>query len=654
MVYREMNATFGNLNEATLELKEGLNVIYGPNESGKSTWGAFLRAMLYGISTREKTKIGFLADKEKYLPWSGAPMYGRLRLTVDGRPICIERKAGRTGVLQKAEITYEDTGLPADLPEPPGETLLGVKREVFDRSALTAQGNLAVSGDKEGELARRITSLVQTGDDEATFSTTKARLEKWRRARKYNRSGIIPTSEESIERDTRVLTGLRQEAELLTAQLAKLQLYEEECGKLRKLKAAWKAHGAAKKLAEIRAAQEACTRAKANLKPIPDESKLDELMRLERVYLEAERALHEEIKLEDVSHETLKFAAVSAAVGILLGAIVGIAASFVAGAVAALVGIAACFGVCFTLGHRRKTAKIRAVYAEKEASFAEKKETLEKVLQSFDEKATVSDVASVIERTRKEALSARAGKQDLQLCEERLALLTREVDLAALEQEAQAAGNIPPELDLESAMRRLTFLEQQIRELELDCTARQARMSEKGEPAALEEKISEALEAKATAEWEYDALSLAIDTLSEVNGELERRFAPVLEKKAAELLSEITNGHFRAVDLRGAELELSVREHEAAPPRSILSLSGGTLDELYLCLRLAICDTIFDAPIPVILDDVFVNYDDERLARMLTYLKKMAQTRQIILFTCHKRESLLLQGDPAVNCISLG
>lgn len=654
MIYRELNATFGNLNEATLELKEGLNVVYGPNESGKSTWSALIRAMLYGISTREKTKIGFLADKEKYLPWSGAPMYGRLRMTVDGRPICIERKAARTGVLQKAEVTYEDTGLSADLPEPPGETLLGVKREVFDRSALTAQGNLLVSADKEGELARRITSLVQTGDDEATYATTKARLEKWRRARKYNRSGVIPTGEETIERDTRLLAVLRQDAELLTAQLAKKQSYEEEQEKLQRLRAAWKANNAAKKLSEIRAAEQAAKDAESNCIPFPNEQRGEELLALERAYLEAERAVHEKIQINDVSHETIKYGLIGAAAAVLLGGAVGIAVSAWLGAAAAVVGFAVSFGVGFVLGHKKRTQQIRAVQEEREALAQAAKETLEKKLKTFAPTATAADVSAVLERERARVQEARRTQQEAEFAKERLALLMRDVDLAVLTAEAAAAEAIPPELDLESGMRRLTYLEQQIREIELDCAARKARMSERGELAEIEERIEATQAAKEKAEREYDALSLALDTLSEVNGALERRFAPVLEQKAAELLSKITNGHFKTVDLRGAELELSVREHDAAPPRSILSLSGGTLDELYLCLRLAICDTIFDEPVPVILDDVFVNYDDTRLARMLSYLKELAKTRQIILFTCHKRESLILQGDPEVNCISIG
>ena len=78
-IYR-MQATFGKLENQTLELRPGLNVIEAPNEWGKSTWCAFLVAMLYGIDTKARTTQTVLAEKEKYAPWSGSPMAGCIDL----------------------------------------------------------------------------------------------------------------------------------------------------------------------------------------------------------------------------------------------------------------------------------------------------------------------------------------------------------------------------------------------------------------------------------------------------------------------------------------------------------------------------------------------------------------------------------------------
>ena len=73
MIIRSMTATFGKLEGQTLTLTPGLNVITAPNEWGKSTWCAFLLAMLYGIDTRQRSRQGQLPDKERYRPGQANP-----------------------------------------------------------------------------------------------------------------------------------------------------------------------------------------------------------------------------------------------------------------------------------------------------------------------------------------------------------------------------------------------------------------------------------------------------------------------------------------------------------------------------------------------------------------------------------------------------
>ena len=72
---RQMIATFGKLHQQRLELGDGLNLIYAPNESGKSTWCQFLRTMFYGFPPRER---GEFADKNRFAPWDGSPMSGTM------------------------------------------------------------------------------------------------------------------------------------------------------------------------------------------------------------------------------------------------------------------------------------------------------------------------------------------------------------------------------------------------------------------------------------------------------------------------------------------------------------------------------------------------------------------------------------------------
>ena len=87
-----MTATFGKLSRQNLTLEPGLNIIDAPNEWGKSTWCAFIMAMLYGIDTGDRTKAGHLADKEHYAPWSGEPMSGAMQILWNGREITLQRQ----------------------------------------------------------------------------------------------------------------------------------------------------------------------------------------------------------------------------------------------------------------------------------------------------------------------------------------------------------------------------------------------------------------------------------------------------------------------------------------------------------------------------------------------------------------------------------
>ena len=92
MEFLHLNATYGRLEQQELHLRPGLNVICAPNEAGKSTWSSFIRTMLYGLPSRDR---GPLADKNRYAPWSGAAMQGRMDVLADGRACTLLRSTRR-------------------------------------------------------------------------------------------------------------------------------------------------------------------------------------------------------------------------------------------------------------------------------------------------------------------------------------------------------------------------------------------------------------------------------------------------------------------------------------------------------------------------------------------------------------------------------
>ena len=175
MRIKELYATFGSLDNKKLSLKDGLNIVHGRNEAGKSTWGAFIRAMLYGISTREKAKAGYIPDKERYLPWNGNPMYGKCTLISGGDEISIERTSGKSGVFSKVEAKNLSRGGSA----PTGEELCGIARGVYDRCAFIGQAKLDV--DRDADTEKKILSLASSGEENVSAREVISRLEKGQR-----------------------------------------------------------------------------------------------------------------------------------------------------------------------------------------------------------------------------------------------------------------------------------------------------------------------------------------------------------------------------------------------------------------------------------------------------------------------------------------
>lgn len=190
-----MTATFGKLEHETLTLKPGLNIIEAPNEWGKSTWCAFLIAMLYGIETKAKTTKTSLADKERYAPWSGSPMAGRIDLNWNGRDITIERTT--KGRLIMGQFQAYETATGIDIPELDagncGQKLLGVERSVFTRAGFLKLSDLPVTQDET--LRRRLNNLVTTGDESGAGDRLGQTLRDLKNKVRYNRSGLLPQAE---------------------------------------------------------------------------------------------------------------------------------------------------------------------------------------------------------------------------------------------------------------------------------------------------------------------------------------------------------------------------------------------------------------------------------------------------------------------------
>ncbi len=135
---------------------------------------------------------------------------------------------------------------------------------------------------------------------------------------------------------------------------------------------------------------------------------------------------------------------------------------------------------------------------------------------------------------------------------------------------------------------------------------------------------------------------LAIENINLISDYIRGDFMPLLKNAISENFSYVTGGRYSEV-LIDEDMNISVIKADNDEEININSLSGGTLDQLYISLRLGFSSLISsNKKIPLILDDSFIQYDEERLQKSLEILDKERNRRQIILFSCQKREKEIL------------
>ena len=730
MKFHHLAATFGRLQNQTLDLGPGLNILEAPNEAGKSTWCAFLLAMLYGIDSRQRDKAGFIAEKNRYAPWSGSAMSGQLDCTAGDVRMTLQRQTKRAAA-PMGDFTARYTGTADAVPGLTGtncgETLLGVPREVYERSAFIRQAGLGISAD--AELERRIVSLITTGDEGTSYSESHTALKKQLNRRRHNKTGEIPAAEAEladIRRQLDALTQLRQD--LQQAQEEREQLLQRQNVLNQQLEARLRADAAARRAQleeDLTAADDACHRVETLLHRLEEdhipESGTIERLRGAIVNLEPIRRSAEDARRNrDAAQDTLRQAesavnthpyagrtpeelrrepadppAVKAnllpsiAIGLAVLAVVSGAAFLLwrtplilpagilcGGAASALLilhtkknakrsALLARFGstdpseltaridtyahLCAALDSARTEAAAQsAAYDALSASLSSNEQGILQEVQrfapaSFDIPAAVSALDECAAR-RKAAEEAQAAANDAR---SRAEMLRHR--LAELPPAAEGAPDVP-ELTAEQLRTALADLQDRLAVQTSAADRLSGQLSAAGDADMLAARAGELESLLRTLEGEYDSIALAMAALDEANTALQSRFSPALGHRAAEIFSELTGGRYAGIVL-DRSFRMSAEPTGDTVYRDAQLLSAGAADQLYLAVRLAICEMVLPAEHcpPLVLDDALTNYDDARCAAALDWLRKEAEHRQILLFTCHSREAEYFRSDPAVT-----
>ena len=706
-----MTATFGKLEHETLTLEPGLNIIEAPNEWGKSTWCTFLVTMLYGLDTRAKTTKAALADKERFAPWSGSPMSGRIDLNWNGRNITIERRSkGRTPM---GEFRAYETETGIEVLELTaancGQQLLGVERSVFTRAGFLRFFDLPVTNDDA--LRHRLNALVTTGDESGAAEALGQKLRDLKNRCHYNRSGLLPQAEAQRQQ----LENKLQEHQFLTDQSDKLRKRQQEleqwASDLENHKTALRyldARDDERRVAEAAAAEvdarthyqtlEADCAAQPSqqeaeqaiqqinalrqewdslqmeeqmLPPIPPAPIPPEIFRGKRpeeavAQAEADRDTMKE--LQEPARNVGKLLLIISALFFAAGTVLLFLKQFPFGA--PLLGIAAVLvilGIVLNRKHNRQVAAVRTqklqlcrhygsndpgdwVWAAR--SYQNDWDLYE---QQIQECRTLRGDLDSRREVMKDCIQALSGRESLteslnrwnrvitlwnELADARRRLQQTQrhlQDLQSMAKTAQPPARTDaltytgPETD-----RLLSDAADQLRQLHSRLGQCQGQMEALGSSEAMTRELEAVNSRIRSLEQTYAALEYSQKALTEAKMELQRRFAPRITQQAQTLFAQLTDGRYDRLTL-AEDLSIHAAAEGEDTLRSHQWRSDGTVDQLYLALRLAVAKELTPEA-PLILDDALVRFDDTRLATALSILRREAEEKQVILFTCQGRE----------------
>lgn len=159
-------SAFGGLKDFTLELNDGLNVIFGNNEDGKSTVAAFIKAMFYG--TGRTTKSLAESIRQKYTPWDGSQMGGRIYFTHENKNYCLEKIFRKSDSTDSIVLTDSDSGQPVPTGESVGQQFFGISASAFERSLFIGNGDFVKDGAAASEINTRLSNVTSTGNEDVS------------------------------------------------------------------------------------------------------------------------------------------------------------------------------------------------------------------------------------------------------------------------------------------------------------------------------------------------------------------------------------------------------------------------------------------------------------------------------------------------------
>lgn len=293
--------SFGGIENKIISFERGLNLVYGENEAGKSRVEAFIKVMLYGMTSKRGKNEG---DRKRYLPFKGGQIKGELVVEHKGIEYLIKRTFGTTKKEDTSEILDYLTGKEEkDInKEEPGKYFLGINRSTFEKTLFIGQLAVSFTKDKEEEIMDKITALLGCGEDEVPVAKALEKLENIKKGyvtsrgvgsldslkKKYSslleeRYEGYSLSEQNLDLEYKLLEE-RDNRKKLVEEIEKLEIYKKYLKKVKLQKEYKDITEYLKKSEELKKEEEEIKSGLGKSDNI-DEAFIDDLKEENRVYL---------------------------------------------------------------------------------------------------------------------------------------------------------------------------------------------------------------------------------------------------------------------------------------------------------------------------------------------------------------------------------
>ena len=236
MIIKELRiGSFAGIEDRTIKFQEGMNIIYGTNEAGKSRIETFIKVMLYGFSNK---RVKGESERKKYISFNKDTAYGEMIISHKDKDYLIKRKFGSSKKYDSSEIFDYLTGEKVQYvnSNEPGKYFLQINRSTFEKTLYISQLAVAFSKDKEEEIMDKVTAVFGCGEHEVSAEKAILKLESLRKTYVTSRGmgllGVLnkkynELQEERYEGKISAENNLEWEKELIDRKNDKDRIYKE-------------------------------------------------------------------------------------------------------------------------------------------------------------------------------------------------------------------------------------------------------------------------------------------------------------------------------------------------------------------------------------------------------------------------------------------